>query len=93
MLGFKPPRGSLLNYRNKYNYKFSNTDKSQIISWINNNLKVNWIKYSEDLDNIETELIKKYRPLVNISKNQFALKELRNLRDECRKIANNALNQ
>jgi hypothetical protein len=87
-LGYRPPKGSLLTKKNKYNYKFSKTDEQKIIKWINENLIVNWINFSGDFKKIETELLNKYRPLINIAKNPSALQLLLDLRTECVEIAN-----
>lgn len=47
-------------------------------------LRVNFIKVEEtDIINIEDSLIKKYTPLVNISKNPKASEELKNARLHC----------
>ena len=86
-LGLKPPRSSLVNKANKYNYKFKLADQKKIIEWINKNLIVNWIKSNEDLENLETGLILKHKPLLNLKKNPAALQELRDLRAECVRIA------
>jgi hypothetical protein len=88
VLGFKPPKGSLLEKSNKRNYKFSKADTDKIIQWINNNLVVNWVGYDGDFDVIETNLIEKHEPLLNLAKNPAALKELSELRAECVRIAN-----
>ncbi len=58
ILGYKPPKGSLLIKANKRNYKFSAADNKKIINWINKNLTVNWIEYDADFDTIETKLIR-----------------------------------
>lgn len=88
ILGFRPLKGSLVAKKNKRNYKFSNTDEQKIINWINDNLVVNWIEYNDDFDALETRLIQKYKPLINISKNPSAIKELSDLRKICVQIAN-----
>ena len=88
VLGYRPPKGSLTTKANKHNYKFSATDEQKIIKWINDNLVVNWVEYSGEFEMIETELINKHRPLINLSKNPSALKLLTDLRKECVKIAN-----
>jgi hypothetical protein len=88
VLGFKPLKGSLLQKSNKRNYKFSKTDTEEIIRWINHNLLVNWVEYSGDFDVIETNLIQKHEPLLNLAKNPGALRELSELRSECVRIAN-----
>lgn len=88
MLGHRPPKGSLTTKANKRNYKFAPTDEQKIIQWMNDNLLVNWIDYNGDIDSFETELITKYRPLLNIAKNPAALQILSAMRNECVKIAN-----
>lgn len=82
VLGYKPPKGSLIEKRNKKNYKFSKTDELKIIGWINENLMVNWVESAGDLDSLETSLIVKYLPLLNLSKNPAALQILSYLRKE-----------
>lgn len=88
MLGYKPLKGSLINKANKRNFKFSPNDEKKIIEWINKNLVVNWIEINENFETIETYLVKKYRPLLNIAKNPSAIIELKELRASCVKIAN-----
>jgi hypothetical protein len=88
VLGHRPPKGSLTTKANKRNYKFSPTDEQKIIKWINNNLQVNWVEFSGDFENLETGLITKYRPLINLAKNPSALQLLSDLRKECVQIAN-----
>ncbi len=88
VLGHRPPKGSLTTKANKRNYKFSPTDEQKIIKWINDNLQVNWVEFSGDFENLETELITKYRPLINLAKNPSALQILSDLRKECVQIAN-----
>lgn len=88
VLGFKPENGSLQAKANKRNYKFKPNDEKQIINWINDNLKVNWVAFNGDFETVETNIIKKYLPLLNLAKNPMALKELSDLRAECVKIAN-----
>lgn len=88
VLGHRPPKGSLTTKTNKRNYKFLPTDEQKIIKWINDNLHVNWVVYSGDIQSLETELIVKYRPIINLAKNPSALKLLSDLRKECVQIAN-----
>lgn len=88
VLGHRPPKGSLVTKANKRNYKFSSLDEQKIIKWINDNLKVNWIEFSGDFETLETKLINKHRPLINLAKNPSALKELSDLRKICVQIAN-----
>lgn len=88
VLGYRPLSGSLKNKVNKRNYKFSMEDKIKIIDWINNNLLVNWIEFSDDFEIIEKKLIHQYTPLLNIDNNPLALEELYYLRKQCIEIAN-----
>ncbi len=88
VLGYRPPKGSLATKANKRNYKFSQTDEQKIIKWINDNLIVNWVEFTGDFETIETELIIKHRPLINLAKNPSALQLLSDLRKECVQIAN-----
>jgi hypothetical protein len=88
VIGFRPPQGSLVDYKNKNNYEFSKEDAKAIIKWINANLIVNWVYFDADFDGMETYLITKYLPLLNTDKNPIKLKELVALRKECRIIGN-----
>jgi hypothetical protein len=88
ILGYRPPQGSLNDKKNKRNYKFNSSDERKIIDWINENLKINWIKFDNDFETIETELILKYKPILNISKNPYSIQQLSKLRKECVEIAN-----
>lgn len=88
VLGHRPPKGSLTTKANKRNYKFSPTDELKIIKWINDNLLVNWVLFSGDFESLETGLITKYRPLINLAKNPSALQLLSDLRKECVQTAN-----
>lgn len=88
VLGFRPPKGSLADKKNKNNYKFSAEDEQKIISWINRHLLVNWVEFTGDFEKTETALITKYLPLLNTDKNPAKLSELAALRRECREIAN-----
>jgi hypothetical protein len=88
VLGYKPQRGSLITKSNKHNYKFSKEDCNMVINWINENLIVNWVKYSGNFESIETALIEKYQPLLNIAKNPSRLQLLSELRADCVRIAN-----
>jgi hypothetical protein len=88
MLGHRPQKGSLVNKANKHNYRFLPSDEEKIIKWINDNLDVNWVNFNGDFKELETELIFKYRPIINIAKNPSAIQELSDLRKECVEIAN-----
>ena len=82
VLGFLPPKGSLVN-RDTRNYKFSKEDSEKIIKWIRENLEIAYFLCSENIDNIESELILKYKPLLNIKGNPDAVPELSELRSNC----------
>ena len=90
MLGYKPPKGSLSNKKNKRNYKFFKNDEKKIIAWINKHLVANWTETDKELESLEDWLIKTYLPLVNLDKNPFALDKIRKLRKECQLIANSS---
>lgn len=88
VLGYRPPFNSLASKRNKRNYRFSTEDEDKIVEWINKNLLVNWIEYNDGLNEIAYYLLRKYKPLLNISRNPHYIPELIKLRNECEKIAN-----
>lgn len=88
ILGYRPPQGSLTDKKNKRNYKFNSSDERKIIDWINENLNINWVKFENDFETIENELILKYKPILNISKNPYSILRLSELRKECVEIAN-----
>ena len=88
VLGYKPAIGSLLTKANKRNYTFSTSDEKKIIDWINGNLMINWVEFKGDFESVETVIIQKHLPLLNLAKNPLALKQLSDLRAECVKTAN-----
>lgn len=88
VLGYRPIKSSLSSKANKRNYTFSQTDARKIIEWININLTVNWVKINGDFEAIETGIIQRHLPLLNLAKNPAALKHLIDLRAECVRIAN-----
>ncbi len=88
VLEFRPPKGSLTEKKNKRNYKFDSSDERKIIKWINENLKINWVEFSRDFETIESSLLLKYKPILNISKNPYSIPRLSELRKECVEIAN-----
>lgn len=87
VLGYTPEKGSLVGKRNQNNYRFSKEDEKEIITWINENLLVNWVPIEVDLNRIESQLLIENSPLLNIAGNPGALKELSVLRDKCIEIA------
>lgn len=88
VLGYRPPNGSLRNFRNQNNYKFNAADERKIITWIKENLELNWIAYNQDFS-IEKGLILKYYPLLNQTHNPFKLSILAEDKASCRTIARN----
>lgn len=88
VLGYKPPIGSLANNKNKRNFKFRPADEAEIISWINSNLLVNWVECNNDISQLEAELIIKYKPLLNLEDNPQPVGELKRLRADCVREAN-----
>lgn len=88
ILGYRPLKGSLLTKANKRNYTFVPNDERRIIEWINDNLIINWVTFSGDFERIETGIIQRHLPLLNLAKNPLALRQLSELRAECVKIAN-----
>jgi hypothetical protein len=87
ILGYRPVKGSLAEYRNKNNYVFCQKDKAALVEWINKILQINWVVFEGDFGNIESQLITQYLPLLNTDKNPIKLRELAELRKECRNIA------
>lgn len=87
VLGFTPEPGSLIEKKNQKNYTFSPSNEQKIISWINQNLLVNWVTINEGLNCIEDSLIKEHLPLLNGTGNPLHLQELKDLRSKCRQIA------
>jgi hypothetical protein len=87
VLGHTPEPGSLRGKKNQNNYTFSSDNEKKIIQWMNQNLLVNWVKINQDFNSIENDLIKAYLPLINIAGNPGALRELSELRDNCKRIA------
>lgn len=91
ILGFWPPRGSLVGYRNQKNYKFSPADTQAIISWINEHLSVRYMYMTDapscEILSLEAKAIATLKPLLNTLHNPEALPELASLRTKCRNIA------
>ncbi len=87
ILGFRPPRGSLVGKSNQNNYKFSKEDTATIISWIERHLSVRVVEEPTASKDVEAVAIRTLRPLLNSTHNPAALGELARLRGECRDIA------
>lgn len=88
MLGYLPPKGSLVGKKNQNNFKFSPEDTEAIRQWMRNSLTANFIAFStETMDDVEKILIDKYRPLVNYTHNPDYSRELEAAKDKCREYA------
>lgn len=88
MLGYLPPKGSLVGKKNQTNFKFSPEDTEAIRQWMRESRTVNFIAFStETMDDVEKKLIDKYRPLVNYTHNPDYSRELEAVKDKCREYA------
>jgi GIY-YIG catalytic domain len=88
VLGYTPPKGSLIGKKNKNNYKFSSADTAKIIKWLDEHVTVSAIEVPPDqIKTVEPELIRTVMPLLNTQCNPQALPELAQLREHCRQIA------
>ncbi len=88
ILGFRPPRGSLIGKKNQNNYKFSQEDTHLIITWINEHLSIRLVTTeTSEHPNTEEFAIKRNRPILNTKHNPDKLTALAELRATCRRIA------
>ena len=88
MLGYMPPKGSLVGKKNQNNFKFSPEDTESIREWMRKSLIVNCIPFStETMDAVEKKLIDTYRPLVNNKHNPDYSRELEAAKEKCREYA------
>lgn len=87
VLGYRPLVGSLVGKGNQHNFRFSPADRTSIVEWINENLLVSLAAFDEGVHTAELELIRKHTPLLNLRDNPSALRELSQLRAQCRAIA------
>ena len=88
MLGYMPPKGSLIGKKNQNNFKFSPEDTESIRVWMRKSLIVNCIPFStETMDAVEKKLIDTYRPLVNNKHNPDYSRELEAAKEKCREYA------
>lgn len=88
VLGFRPPKSSLAGKSNQCNYRFSSDDNAKIIQWIEDNLLVNFIECTNNINYIEKHLIQEAKPLMNIQNNpkpfEFVIKSRKECRDRAR---------
>ncbi len=88
VLGYTPPKGSLIGKKNTNNYKFSQADTAKIIKWLDEHVTVSAIEIPPDeIPVVEPYLIRTVMPLLNTQNNPSALPELGQLRERCRQIA------
>ena len=87
MLGKRPPKGSLYGGTSK-NFEFDYMDTEEIKKWMRQSLLVNFVPVPKNsIKSIESKLIEKYCPLVNIQGNPQKSKSLMDVRKECNDIA------
>lgn len=89
VLGFLPPKDSLVNKANKKNYRFSEDDTLKIIEWMRDSLLLSWVEVNPiELEEIEKTMIRKYKPLLNIKDNPTPSLALKAARKRCVDRAN-----
>jgi len=88
VLGYLPPKGSLIGKSNQNNYRFSPEDTESIKEWMRKSLLVNWVAMETDkIAMTEKSLIMQYQPLMNTTNNPFPSRELAAARKRCRDYA------
>ncbi len=88
VLGYLPPKGSLIGYANQNNYEFSAEDTDAVIKWMHRYLAVNWIQLEpSQIVDTEKELIQMYQPMMNTTHNPKKNKALAAARKRCREYA------
>ncbi|WP_313377350.1 GIY-YIG nuclease family protein [Chishuiella sp.] len=87
LMNLKPPKGSLIGKSNNNNYKFSKSDSIKIVEWMNENLLFSYLKEEKNIEFIERDLIKHFKPILNTTHNPKKSKYLAILRKECRNFA------
>ncbi|MBC7593603.1 MAG: hypothetical protein H7288_06660 [Kineosporiaceae bacterium] len=92
VLGYRPPPGSLAGRKRAQNFRFSPTDRDEIVRAINTLLEVSWMTLPPRSVHVtEVELIREHTPLLNLQGNPRALGELSALRLLCRDIASGSV--
>ena len=88
ILGFLPPKGSLVGKANQNNYKFSPEDTEAIRKWMRQSLLVNWVPLEPTkIPDTEKALIIKYQPMMNTAHNPNKNNELAAARKRCLEYA------
>jgi len=60
------PRSSGTSETNYMNYKFIATGEKLLTDWMRNNLEIGYCSIFEDYENIEKEMLKYLRPILNL---------------------------
>jgi hypothetical protein len=90
-LGFRPVKGSLVEMKNKNNYKFNESDTAAIVEWVEKHLVVGVLEETPARHSTETEAIYKMCPILNTDDNPRPCAQLAQLRKECREIARSSI--
>lgn len=86
VLEYLPKKGHLKGKTNQNNFKFSKSDKEEIIEWLKKNVELSIVEFEGNFSD-ESKLIGKYCPLLNDTHNPMRLQELKEDKDKCRRIA------
>jgi hypothetical protein len=87
ILGYRPQEGSLADQEDKANFTFSEADQTEIIKWMTQNLRVNWLCMEDGWEVLESQLILDEHPLINMENNPNAYRKLKALHAKCLKTA------
>ncbi len=88
ILGYRPPRGSLVGKKNQRNYRFSGPDTLAIVDWIESHVQVGVVEESPAELRRESGAITRLCPVLNNEHNPRRFRvPLAQLRLECREIA------
>lgn len=87
MLGYRPPIGSLVGKKDN-NIRFSTDDRNRVAAWVEQNLTVAWrVLDPATVEDLEPQLIRAIKPLLNWKHNPAKLEKLKVLRDGARRWA------
>lgn len=90
------PRSIIEKSDRKYShYKFDNDSENKLTSWMLANLSFSFWEYDggENLEEIEKELIKECKPILNLKDNSSNkwMREVKELRSDCKELAKKSL--
>lgn len=89
LMGYTPPKGSLVESESKKEYPFSDKDNLKISNWMNNALIFNWMDFSANFKQHHKDLDASNKPLLaNLPQNKETHEFLKELIKECEKVAN-----